>query len=138
MKLYTVTYEHSLPRLALKGMPYGTLLYAELYEAVEEAFTMAEDDDSKPVILVMDGDAVEDITGVDGDWGEAMIEMAGSDVMYKAEEEGRLGNRRRDRGGTGCIQRAPRESSKPPRRHRYRRQRDEPRYHPGKTYLRPG
>ena len=89
MKLYTVTYEHSLPRLALKGMPYGTLLYAELYEAVEEAFTMAEDDDSKPVILVMDGDAVEDITGVDGDWGEAMIEMAGSDVMYKAEEEGR-------------------------------------------------
>lgn len=85
MKLYAWTAEHSLPRMALKGVPGGFPFYGSLEEAAELS-AWDYDEKGKPyVILELNADGLDDIFVIDGGWGNAMIEMAAEEAESEAE-----------------------------------------------------
>lgn len=87
MKLYTWTAEHSLPRMALKGMPEGFSLYGNIEQAAELS-AMDYDEKGKPyIVLEVDATGLDDIFVVSGEWGSALAEMTSEDTENEAEAE---------------------------------------------------
>lgn len=87
MKLYTWTAEHSLPRMALKGVPERFPFYGNLEQAAELS-SMDNDEKGNPyVVLEVNADGLDDIFEVDGEWGWSIVEMASEEAENEAEAE---------------------------------------------------
>lgn len=82
MKLYTYTKKHSLPRLALRGLPGGSELYGPdyIFSLVDGAY--GEDDNPADPVVILEVDASHlTLADVDlyGSWFHAVSEWGGKD-----------------------------------------------------------
>lgn len=80
MKLYTYTKKHSLPRLALRGLPSGADLEHpdQMSTVLENMFGDDADPKDPNILLEVDVDGLAEILVVDGEWAYHLLE--GGDV----------------------------------------------------------
>lgn len=86
MKLYTYTKKRSLPRLALKGLPGGSELYAPdyLFSLIDSAY--GDDDPKDPVVLLEVDASRMTLKDIDlyGEWIHVIYDWGGKDEDVEA------------------------------------------------------
>jgi len=77
VKLYTYTKKHSLPRMALRGLPSGASLDhpEQLSTVLENMYGDDEDPKDPNVLLEVDVEGLEQILVVDAEWAYHLLEQ---------------------------------------------------------------